>query len=168
MAPTPNTIFLFLQTSQKHRTIYRRRCVSPVKKHGFQHKKIENPKNPWDDDLASRADEKQYFLKKCMAPTRDAFFWLWQTSQKHRTIYRRRCVSPVKKHGFQHKKIENPKNPWDDDFCFLRDWGVFFEKRREKREEKRKVRRQERREERRERRERRDKREENREKRIEK
>ena len=88
-----------------------------------------------------------------MAPTRDAFFLLWQTSQKHRTIYRRRCVSPVKKHGFQHKKIENPKNPWDDDFCFLRDWGVFFEKRREKREEKRKVRRQERTERREEKRE---------------
>ena len=66
----------------------------------FNTKKIENPKNPWDDDLASRADEKQYKKKKCMAPTRDAFFWLWQTSQKHRTIYRRRCVSPVKKLGF--------------------------------------------------------------------
>ena len=61
MAPTRELFFLFWQTSRKHRPIYRGRTVSPVKKHGFQHKKIENPKNPWDDDLASRADEKQYF-----------------------------------------------------------------------------------------------------------
>ena len=37
---------------------------------------------------------------------------------------------------FNTKKIENPKNPWDADFCFLREWGVFFEKRREKREKR--------------------------------
>ena len=64
---------------------------------------------------------------------------------------------------FNTKKIENPKNPWDADFCFLREWGVFFEKRREKREKKRREKREERREKREKKEERREKREKKRE-----